>query len=469
MTPLWTLDEVKDVLEVDSPLKGDIHGVSINSKDVNPGDLFIPLRGETYDAHQFVGEALSKGAIAALVDHLPPNLEMTSQLLQVPDTYQALLTLATHARYRTTAKIIGITGSMGKTTTKELLELMLRPQGRTSASVKSFNNHWGVPVSLCRLPQKATYGIFEVGMNHGGEIAQLVATLKPSVALITEVAPVHIGNFPNFESLIQAKAEIFQGMKPDGIAILNRDSLAYEPLKKAAEGEGIGTILTFGRHPQATLRLTSVHANSLQQVVSFVTRGRDYSFSMKTTGEHWAMNALGALTVVHGVGADLQKACEVVKDFELLGGRGKRYELPHPSGGTFILIDESYNSNPTALKKSLETLKTLTPVNGGRRVAVLGDMYELGPDTGSIHAGFQDDIAQNHIDQVYTSGREIATLYQALPSEKRGFHAETVTPVAERVLKDVHPGDIILVKGSRGGGQLPRMQEVVDTLIEGVR
>lgn len=469
MRPLWTIDEIKDVLEIDSPLTGDVHGISIHSKEVKPGDLFIPLKGENHDAHAFVGEALAHGAIATLVDHFPSNLEMTPRLLHVPDTYQALITLARHARHRSKAHIIGITGSMGKTTTKSMLDLILQKQGITSSSVKSFNNHWGVPVSLCRLPQEATYGIFEVGMNHAGEIARLVEILKPTIALITEVAPVHIGNFKNFGELIAAKAEIFNEMSSAGIVILNRDSESYDQLVSLARKQGVTAILTFGHHPNATLSIQSIQVDQTSQTVTFTTPQDQHAFTLNAIGAHWAMNALGALTVAYAVCTDLEKACKSLKEFELLDGRGKQYALPHPAGGMILVIDESYNSNPTALRKALESLKALEPVNGGRRIAVLGDMYEVGVDSSQVHQSFAEDILQNEIDLVYTSGKEMIHLYNALPSEKKGFHQETVTPIAEKVLRDCLPGDIILVKGSRGGGAFPRMKEVIVTLMEGVQ
>ena len=468
MRPLWSIDEIKGVLEIDTPLQGNIQGVAINSQETHPGDLFIPLRGSTHDGHKFVREALSKGASAALIDHFPENLEMTSKLLQVSDTYEALVTLAAHARHRTEARIVGITGSVGKTTTKELLNLILRKQGMTSASLKSYNNQWGVPLSLCRLPQHADYGLFEVGMNHKGEISQLVKILKPEVVLITEVCDAHRGNFQNIEEIIDAKAEIFQGMGSQGIAILNRDSHSYHRLLDHAQQEGLQIVVTFGHHLDSTLRLDSMEPFPTHQSVTFTTQGVSYSFTLKAVGAHWVMNALSALATVHALGGNLSQACQTIEEFELLEGRGKQHHLPHPSGGTFILIDESYNASPTALEKALETLKTLEPVNGGRRIAVLGDLYELGHGSEPIYQTLAQSILQNKVDCVYTSGEDIRALFKRLPLEKQGFHAETVPPIAEKLSQNIHPGDIILVKGSRGAGAFPRMAEVIHKLMEGI-
>ena len=467
MTPIWTLDELKDVLEIDSPLEGKITGIAIDSRAVKHGDLFIPLRGESHDAHKFVGGALKNGAIATLVDHLD-DIPMTPKVLQVEDTYDAMVKMAHHARERTKAHIIGITGSFGKTTTKEMLNLILKDQGPTSASEKSFNNHWGVPISLCRLPQETQFGVFEVGMNHSGEISGLVKILKPTIALITEIAEVHAGNFSGIDEIIDAKCEIFEGMGAEDIAVLNRDSSSYDTQVAKAKAQGISNIITFGKHADSTFKLEDIEGDSISQTVTFTHEGKSYSFLLQTTGEHWAMNALAAIATAFAVGGNIAQACHSLKHFELLGGRGKRYKVPLPSGGEIILIDESYNSNPEALRKALSTLRDLQPVNGGRRIAVLGEMREIGEDTHKIHESFIKDLEENHVDSVYTSGDDIASLFNALPETKKGLHAKDVTPIADQILHDIHPGDIILVKGSRGGGQIPRMQEVVDKLLEGV-
>lgn len=462
---LWTLDEIKDVLEVDSPLTGEVHSVSINSKEISSGDLFIPLRGEKHDAHSFVNEALEKGAIAALVDHIPDNMVFTSKILLVKDTYEALVKLAHHARQRTKAKVIGITGSFGKTTTKEMLRSMLGEQGLTSASVKSYNNHWGVPVSLCRLPHEADYGIFEVGMNHKGEISKLVEILKPQIALVTDVAEVHSQNFKNFGEIVAAKGEIFEGMGAEGTAVLNRDSDSYESLKKMAECQGIKTVITFGNHPHASVKLTSLEQTGQSQKAAIEAQGKPYTFDLQAMGGHWIQNALAALAVTQAVKGSLDKAVKALDNFQLLEGRGKVHHIVHPSGGHFTLIDESYNSNPEALRLALKTLGSVEPVNGGRRIAVIGDMYELGQSVKTVYSKVATCLEENKVDRVYTSGQDVSLLYDQLPEKKRILHAMDVHPIAEKLVQDIHPGDVILVKGSRGGGKIPRMEEVVNKLL----
>lgn len=434
-------------------------GVSIDSRTVAAGDLFVALKGPTHDGHDHVAAALSAGAAAALVHSLPANLPTDAPLLLVPDTLDGMADLGRCARLRGTAKVVGLTGSVGKTTTKEMLALAFSAIGKTHASVGSLNNHWGVPLSLARMPADSAYGVFEMGMNHSGEIAELTRMVRPDVAIITTVAAVHMEFFASVEAIADAKAEIFLGQQPDGIAILPRDNAHFARLLAAARTRHVGQIYSFGVHEQADSRLLDMQANAAGVLVSANVLGQPVRFALHLVGQHHAVNALAALTAVAAVGGDVQAAAIALGGLLPLKGRGLRRTLALPSGGTVTLIDESYNASPISVAAALAVLGQ-TP--GKRRLAVLGDMRELGEQGPDLHAGLAKAANDAGIDCMHCCGPLMRHLWQALPAIRRGYLADDSATLAPLVLADLRDGDVVMVKGSWGS----RMALVVDALVQ---
>ena len=456
---LWKAKEA--ALATNGRASGDwqASGVSIDSRSVAAGDLFIALKGPTFDGHDYVADALGKGAAAAMVSSIPEGLDEDAPLLVVGDTLEALTALGQAARTRSQARFVGVTGSCGKTGTKEALKACLSAQGLTAASVASFNNHWGVPLSLARMPTDAAYGVFEVGMNHAGEISALTAVLRPHVAVITTIEPVHLEHFESVEGIADAKAEIFEGMGGDGTAVLNRDNAHYERLAAKAKEQGVGRIIGFGTHKEAKLRLESCELLERSSVVEATVFGRSLKFSIGLPGQHTVMNCLAVLGAVAAVGADVDLAAAELAKLEPIKGRGARQHISLP-GGSFELIDDSYNANPSSVRAAIDVLGGTAPQNGGRRIAVLGDMLELGDEAEMLHAGLAAPLQEAGVDLVFTCGSLMAALTEALPPALRGGHASDSQAVVPQVLGALRPGDVVLVKGSLGS----RMAVVVEAL-----
>ena len=457
---LWTAQEA--ALATGGRTQGDweAKGVSIDSRAVAAGDLFIALKGPSFDGHDFVADALGKGAAAAMVSKLPGGLPAGTPLLQVGDTLEALTALGQAARTRSQARFTGVTGSVGKTGTKEALKACLAAQGATAASVASFNNHWGVPLSLARMAPDSAYGVFEVGMNHAGEISALTAILRPHVAIITTIAPVHLEFFDSVEGIADAKAEIFESMGADGTAVLNRDNAFYDHLAGKARAAGVGRIVGFGTAAGAELRLEACELGERSSQVRAEIFGRRVDYSLGLPGQHSVMNSLAVLGAVEAAGADLDKALLELAKLAPLKGRGAREELALPGGGHFELIDDSYNANPSSLRAAIAVLGASQPGSGGRRIAVLGDMLELGDEAERLHAGMAAPIAEAGVDLVFSCGSLMAALAEALPPAQRGGHASDSQALAPEVVAALGPGDVVLVKGSLGS----RMALVVEAL-----
>ncbi len=436
-------------------------GVSIDSRTVAPGELFVALAGPTFDAHDFVADALTKGAAAGLVSRRPDGLAADAPLLVVDDTLQALNAMAGAARRQSGAAIAAITGSVGKTGTKEALKLVLAGQGETHASVSSYNNHWGVPLSLARMVPETAFGIFEIGMNHAGEITPLSRLVRPHVALITNVEAVHLAYFPSVEAIAAAKAEIFAGVQPGGSAVLNRDNPSFDQLTRAARDAGIDQVIAFGGHDTADARLVGLDLFTDHSRVDAEIVGQPISFTLGVPGRHWAINALGLLATVLALGADVPAAAAALAGMTAPKGRGRRHRvaLAH---GTFELIDESYNASPVAIRAALESFAALNPGPGGRRLAVLGDMRELGPAADRLHAELAADLAAAKVDLAYLAGPHMAALYDALPPATRGAWVDQSSELPPLLAAAVRPGDVVLVKGSLGS----RMGPVVDALLD---
>ncbi|MEQ8195637.1 MAG: UDP-N-acetylmuramoylalanyl-D-glutamyl-2,6-diaminopimelate--D-alanyl-D-alanine ligase [Rhodospirillales bacterium] len=434
-------------------------GVSIDSRTIEAGDLFVALQGPNHDGHAYVSDALKKAG-AAMIHRDVPGLAGNAPLLRVADTMEGLRALGVAARARTSAKVIAVTGSVGKTGAKEALGFVLSGQAATHASVGSFNNHWGVPLSLARMPKKSVYGIFEMGMNHPGEIAPLSQMARPHVALITTIEAVHSEFFKTTEEIADAKAEIFTGVEPGGIAVLNRDNAFFERLADAAKANGIATIIGFGEHERADIRLLDAALEVDHSIVMADVFGMALTYRLGVPGRHWVMNSLGVLGAAHAAGADVQRAGAALAGLSPPKGRGQVHRIALP-GGELTVIDESYNASPVSVKAALAVLGRLRPAPGGRRIAVLGDMLELGPRAATKHKCLLTPILENDVDLVFTAGTDMANLAEALPRPQSGGHAGDSKALAPLVLQAVRAGDIVTVKGSAGS----RMNVIVEALL----
>jgi UDP-N-acetylmuramoyl-tripeptide--D-alanyl-D-alanine ligase len=460
VTALWTAGEAALATggEAAPGASWSAAGVSIDTRAVAPGDLFVALKGPRFDGHDFVAAALSSGAAAAMIDRPTHNAD-PARLLAVPDTQAGLEALARAARARGHAKIIAVTGSVGKTGVKEALAALLGRQGRTHASAGNLNNQIGMPLSLARMPQGTEYGVFEIGMNHAGEIAPLSRMLRPHVAVITTVEAVHLEHFPSVEAIADAKAEIFAGMAADGVAILNRDNRHFARLAEHARAASLDTILSFGEGEGAEARLLGVVADAAGSSAEADILGLRIAFRLNLPGRHQVQNALAVLLAVAVAGGDVEQAAAALATLSPVKGRGVTAQIAIP-GGAFTLIDESYNASPAAMRAAFAVLALQTPAAGGRKIVVLGDMLELGRAAAEDHAGLAPDIVAAGVDLAFTAGPLMRHLAEALPAARRGVHGETAADLATLAADAARPGDIILVKGSAGS----RMGLVVSAL-----
>jgi len=440
-------------------------GVSIDSRTVKPGDLFVALVGPNNDAHRFVPDALAKGAAAAMVARsrladLPPD----PRLVAVDDTQAGLEALGQAARNRSAARIAGVTGSVGKTGSKEALRLALGALAPTHASEASYNNLWGVPLSLARMPVEARFGVFELGMNHAGELGPLSRQVRPHVAIILNVELAHAGFFSSIEAIADAKAEIFEGLEPGGTAVLNRDNEQFARLERAAERAGVTRIFTFGTHAGADARLKDCVLHPTLSCVTATIDGVELTYKIGAPGRHWIINSLAVLGAVKLLGGDLGIAGLALAGMSAPKGRGRRHVLPI-GDGQLTLIDESYNASPVAMRAALDVLQA-TPVGPrGRRIAVIGDMRELGEQGEALHIELAGEIERRGIDKVFTVGPLAAKLFEALPAARRGARADTGGQLAAALVAAVRAGDVVMVKGSRGGGVKPAMEPLVEALL----
>ena len=460
MTALWTSADVARATGGQPTGAWQATGISIDSRALQPGDLFIGLAGPSFDGHDFIAAALAKGAVAAMAHRRPAGLAANARLLMVDDTLLALTRLGRAGRARSKARLVGVTGSVGKTGTKEALRLALFSQAETFANAGSLNNHWGVPLSLARLPLAAEVGIFEIGMNHAGELGPLSRMVEPDVAIITAIEVAHLEFFASLEAIADAKAEIFEGMSADGIAILNRDNAQFDRLAARARGQGLSRVIGFGEHAGAEARLIECRLEAAGSDVRADILGRRLDYRLAAPGRHWVQNSLGVLAVVSALGLDLGLAAATLTSFSPPKGRGQRRRLALP-GGYFELIDESYNASPAAMRAAFAVLGRSKPGAGGRRIAVLGDMRELGATSPRLHAELAGPLVAAGIDLVLSCGSLMNELQAALPREKRGGHAPDSQSLISAVLSNLRPGDVVLVKGSLG----TRMAPIVDALL----
>jgi UDP-N-acetylmuramoyl-tripeptide--D-alanyl-D-alanine ligase len=447
--PLWTVAAMAQAMRAQSAgaLPAGISGISIDSRSIAAGEAFFAIAGDNRDGHDFVAAALAAGAALAVVADKRTSFPAAAPLLVVGDVLAALRDLAQAARARSQAKFIGVTGSVGKTSTKEALRLALAADGETHASVASYNNHWGVPLSLARCPRTARYVVLEIGMNHAGEIAALVPLARPHVAIVTTIEPVHLEYFASIEAIADAKAEIFRGVEPPGVAVLNRDNPQFARLADHARAAGVGRIVSFGEHPTADARLLKLSLHPDCSTVVARILGTELTYKLGAPGRHLVQNSLAVLLAASLAGADLALAALALAQLRPAAGRGSRIALEMP-GGAALLIDESYNANPASMRAALALLGQAQP--GGRRIAVLGDMLELGPRGAELHRQLLESLIAGGVDLLFCCGALMHSLWEALPFERRGGYAETSALLEPQVLAAIRPGDTVMVKGSLG-------------------
>ena len=462
VTPLWTSAAMTAAMRarVNGVLPDAVAGISIDSRTVAPGEAYFAIKGDVHDGHDFVAAALKAGAALAVVEAAQRDkFASDAPLLVVDDVLAGLVDLAHAARARLDAQVIAVTGSVGKTSTKEALRRVLGAQGETHASAASFNNHWGVPLSLARCPALVRFAVFEIGMNHAGEIDVLVRMVRPHVAIITTVEPVHLEFFAGIEAIADAKAEIFLGLEPGGAVVLNRDNSQFARLQRRAKELGIARIVSFGADRKSDARLLDVSLHAACSAVHADILGHEVTYKLGMPGRHMAMNSLAVLAASSLAGADLALAALALSHIEPAAGRGVRRTL-EVGGGEATLIDESYNANPASMAAALNVLGQAVIGPQGRRIAVLGDMLELGPTSAELHRGLNEAVKANHIDLVYCCGPLMRNLWDALSTGKRGGYADSAASLEAQAVGAVRAGGAIMIKGSLGS----KMKTIVQAL-----
>lgn len=451
MEPLWTFSELTAVLgsEPESGIDRPITGVSIDTRTLQAGDLFVALKDQR-DGHDFVSSAFKAGATAALVSENYARQPTDGTLFRVPDTLKGLEALGRAARERLNAdaRIVAVTGSAGKTGTKEMLRACLAHLAPTHASEKSYNNHWGVPLTLARMPRETRFGIFEIGMNHAGEIRPLTKMVRPHAAIVTTVEAVHLEYFPSVEAIADAKGEIFDGLVPGGTAIIKYDN-PHAARLMAIAGRCGAKPETFGFGTGADVRGEDLKLDHDGSALTVRFGERRIPLRLAMPGRHIAENALAVAAAIDAIGADAEKALSVLVDLQPPSGRGARSVL-RLGGGEALLIDESYNANPASMRAALVTLASVPRQKFSRRIAVLGDMLELGADAPALHEGLKDAVEEAGIDLIFACGPHMKGLYDALPKSKKGGYAPTSSSLQDTLLSNLRRGDVIMVKASNG-------------------
>jgi len=452
---LWTSHEIANATGGAASREFEASGVTFDSREVGPGDLFLALSGEATDGHRFLDQAFASGAAGAVVSSQTPHPHVL-----VPDTMAALNALGTASRARMDGVVIGVTGSAGKTGTKEALFAALDrcEPGYAHRSVKSYNNHTGVPLSLARMPRNARFGVFEMGMNHAGELAKLTQMVRPHIAIVTTIAPAHMGFFKDESAIADAKGEIFAGLEPGGTAIIPFDSSHRDRLIAAAKPYA-AKIVTFGLGEGADVRAIETMRTKLGGTFVTARLGqRELSFTVSQPGAHWVSNAMAILAAVDAAGADLELAGLALAELGGLTGRGARFLAPVP-GGEALVIDEAYNANPASMRV---TLDVLGHEQAARKIAVLGEMRELGEHSEAFHAELSGPIEAAGIDRVILVGELMGPLANALEGHVDFVHVPDATAARDHLLDILGPGDAVLIKGSNG----VRLSSVVAALAE---
>ncbi len=461
MKPLWTSDELIAALGVAPDGGGNVSvsGISIDTRTLQAGDLFVALKDQR-DGHDFVSAAFKGGAAAALVSEGYARQPGDRVLFRVSDPLDGLVALGVAARARLSpkARVIGVTGSAGKTGTKEMLRACLSRLGATHASEKSYNNHWGVPLTLARMSADTSFGVFEIGMNHAGEIRPLTKMVQPHAAIITTVEAVHLEHFSSVEAIADAKAEIFEGLPPGGAAIIKNDNPFAARLSDRARALGAKPV-TFGLDPNADVHASAFRASDDGSDMTLAFGGESFPVHLAIPGRHIAENALAAAAALDAIGVDVPAALAALADLAPPNGRGARSVLSIGSGQA-LLIDESYNANPASMRAALETLGAVPRQKYGRRIAVLGDMLELGGDAPALHAGLKGAVDAAEVDLVFACGPHMKGLYDALPAAKKGGYSPASSSIGPVLADHLRAGDVVMVKASNG----TRLGAVVEAL-----
>jgi UDP-N-acetylmuramoyl-tripeptide--D-alanyl-D-alanine ligase len=453
---LWTTEDLVAAMggrPVGAVPQG-ISGISIDSRSVTPGDAFFAIKGDRVDGHDYASIAAANGASVLIVSEgrLPALGRVIAPLIVVDDVLEALVKLGIAARSRVKGKVIAVTGSVGKTTTKEMLRHVLSSCGQVHASVASFNNHWGVPLTLARLPKDTDYGIFEIGMNHADEIRPLVKMVEPHVAIITTVAAAHLGNFRDLEEIAAAKAEIMEGLAPDGHVLLNRNNDQFDFLEQTAQRLGVPHIHGFGSNARSEFRLAEFNGTGETSLMWVNIGGRTYEVTIGAPGRHIAENALAVLGAAYLVGADMDSCVEALASLQPEKGRGQRHMLELGDGSSFTLIDESYNANPASMRAAIALLQAANPRGEGRRIAVLGDMLEMGEFSAKVHMELAEPLREAGITHVWLAGPEMDALRQALGPDMQVEYFPTATELGAFMPCAIRSNDVLMLKSSNGTG-----------------
>ena len=466
--PLWTFDDLVRAAggRAERATGAPVTGLSIDTRTLAAGDLFVALKDQR-DGHDFVTAAFAAGASAALVSETYAAKPGDGPLVRVPDVQAGLEAIGRAARARLSAgaRVVAVTGSAGKTGTKDMLRAALSCTGPTHGADKSFNNHWGVPLTLARMPATTRFGVFEIGMNHAGEIGPLSRMVRPHVAIVTTVDAVHLAQFPNVEAIADAKAEIFQGLEPGGTAILNRDNVHFETLRRHAEEAG-ARVVSFGQDGRADVRPKTLEIAADGTAMEISVGGREVRYRVGVPGIHIAMNALAVAAAIEAAGADVETALAALATVPPPPGRGVRTELPL-EGGHILLIDESYNANPASMRAAFAVLGTVPRAAYKRRIAVLGDMLELGAEEQSHHLALKEAVDAAGTDLVFASGPNMAHLFRALPPERQGAWALRSGEIEDALVARLQPGDVVMVKGSNGSRMGPLAEALRKRLAAG--
>ena len=463
--PLWTSDAA--VAATGGAHYGDwaVDGIEIDSRTARQNDLFVAIVGDRLDGHDFAKSALDNGAAALMAHRKVDGIEATDpRILLVPDTLKGLEALARAARVRTRAKIAAVTGSVGKTGVKEMLGKALGAAGSCHISQGNLNNHWGAPLSMARMPAESAFAVIELGMNHAGEIRKLVDLVRPEVAIVTRIAAAHTAFFANIEAVADAKAEIFESLTGDAIAILNADDPLTPRLASAAEAAGAQEILFFGAAEDADVRLLDLEMDEAGSTVRADAMGQTMTWRVGAAGRHWAMNSLAVIAGALALGGDRDAAAATLGEMRAPPGRGARRSIAW-AGGSFDLVDESYNASPAAVDAAFQTLAVARPQRGGRRVVILGDMLELGDRADADHGDLAQSFTASGLEIAHAVGPHAKRFLDALPSAARGLWAETSDELSATAASLVQDGDVVLVKGSLGMGmaKIVRALEALST------
>jgi UDP-N-acetylmuramoyl-tripeptide--D-alanyl-D-alanine ligase len=450
LSPLWTVAEIVAATggRPEGLNDGAISSISIDSREIAPDALFVAIKGDVHDGHAFVGNTLEAGAAAALVSEAYFAGHGGERLIVVLDTMQALEAIARAARSRSRAQIVAVTGSAGKTTTKEAIRTVLAAAGETHASIKSFNNHWGVPLTLARMPREAQFGVFEIGMNHPGEITPLVKLVRPHVAVITTVAAAHLEFFKSVAEIAAAKAEIFLGLEPGGTALLNADHEYLHILFNHARRAGVGRIITYGFDASADFRIAEIEALPTRTIAQIEHDSERYALSLPVPGRHMVANAVAALAIAQLSGEGTAVALRALAGFAASEGRGETHRLGPPNK-SLLLVDESYNANLASMAAAMDVYAAIDPP-GGKKVLVLGDMLELGPQSPELHATLKNSVLATGATHVFLVGPSIGALAKTLDPDLVAGYAQSIDEISEAILAALAHGDSVMVKGSKG-------------------